>query len=921
MFDMEYKFSGSFSENCQDDAVPAKLKALVNMILEGPNIKDQTENDNKSAGLTIAQLLMFNSVKHHRKGGVKSRMARHMRNRETPFPIYLSLTIHAHTRSRELIDNLHSYGLCIGYNRLLTISTELGNMVSNFYNDQNMVCPPQLKSGVFTTGAMDNIDHNPSARSSKDSFHGTAISLTQHPTMTVHGEERGVTATYDNTTIGTNIRPLPSLYSEVPPAGLDVAEYTVPKVQGDVSPGSDLVIAVLVEEQKWLEKVNALHDQEPLNVTECISWAGHHATSNKIPVRPKCISALLPLFHEQAHTVAMIRHSMTLMEQDIQHLNPGQIPVFTVDQPLYALAKQTQWRWPDLYGEDRFVVVLGGLHIEMALFKVLGGWLEGSGWTSVLVQANITTSGRANSMLEGGHVTRTRWAHQVTAASLSVLQRDAYNQYTGMHPIDDIPLTFGEWCKAQSDAHPQFRYWNMTISLELLVMQFVRSLREANFKLYVESLGQLAPWFFAMDRTHYSRWVPVHIRDMTQLENTHPSVYRQFVQGNFTVQKTARAFSSMALDQNHEQLNEVIKGDGGAVGLTENPAALLRWMIAGPEIARLVNEFDEHCVGNSAKHHEQSVGVQAEFRKDVFELTGVVQDMGNPFLDDGDDLVTLDTKVVMDSSLIQTLQTIESIGQAQYEEFVQERLVQCEKPLTDTIPKNNLALFVTTPKKFQSRSQHQVASLKTNCALFSRLYISCQSRSGNLTEFFAHENQACPPSLSNMGSLRHCTKSDLVRCLQTTTPDKVVPDCDPVVDAEVLDGSAIIHMLSPKGVRTNFNEYAMSVFMPYIRRRLQNVNRLDIVWDRYIKNSLKQSVRETRGTGQRRRVMATTPLPRNWQSFLQVDSNKEELFNFLAGHIGRETPPDGKELGVHLWHRCEMHARRQGHDSTRAMLT
>ena len=48
----------------------------------------------------------------------------------------------------------------------------------------------------------------------------------------------------------------------------------------------------------------------------------------------------------------------------------------------------------------------------------------------------------------------------------------------------------------------------------------------------------------------------------------------------------------MALDQNHEQLNDVINGDGWAVGLTENPVALLRWMIADPEIATLVEKFD-----------------------------------------------------------------------------------------------------------------------------------------------------------------------------------------------------------------------------------------------------------------------------------------------------------------------------------------
>ncbi|KAI0236903.1 hypothetical protein LSAT2_012549 [Lamellibrachia satsuma] len=86
-------------------------------------------------------------------------------------------------------------------------------------------------------------------------------------------------------------------------------------------------------------------------------------------------------------------------------------------------------------------------------------------------------------------------------------------------------------------------------------------------------IGKLATWFFAMDRTHYSRWVSFHMRDMIRLKDTHPSVYRQFAQDHFTVPKTGHT-SSMALHQTHEQLNEVIKGDGGGggVGLTENPA-------------------------------------------------------------------------------------------------------------------------------------------------------------------------------------------------------------------------------------------------------------------------------------------------------------------------------------------------------------
>ena len=45
----------------------------------------------------------------------------------------------------------------------------------------------------------------------------------------------------------------------------------------------------------------------------------------------------------------------------------------------------------------------------------------------------------------------------------------------------------------------------------------------------------------------------------------------------------------MAIYQAHEQNYAVVKGDYGAVGLTENPNALHCWMLSGPELARLVN--------------------------------------------------------------------------------------------------------------------------------------------------------------------------------------------------------------------------------------------------------------------------------------------------------------------------------------------
>ncbi|KAI0226538.1 hypothetical protein LSAT2_022958, partial [Lamellibrachia satsuma] len=80
---------------------------------------------------------------------------------------------------------------------------------------------------------------------------------------------------------------------------------------------------------------------------------------------------------------------------------------------------------------------------------------------------------------------------------------------------------------------------------------------------------------------------------MTELPIKHPDVFRTFRVGSFTVQKTKKVFSTIAIDQAHEQNNACIKVDGGAVGLTDNPCALLRWMVAGPEVARATEEFQD----------------------------------------------------------------------------------------------------------------------------------------------------------------------------------------------------------------------------------------------------------------------------------------------------------------------------------------
>jgi hypothetical protein len=64
---------------------------------------------------------------------------------------------------------------------MMQISADLGNSVCAQFEKDGLVCPSKLRKSLFTTASVDNIDHNPSSRTAKDSFHGTAISLTHHP--------------------------------------------------------------------------------------------------------------------------------------------------------------------------------------------------------------------------------------------------------------------------------------------------------------------------------------------------------------------------------------------------------------------------------------------------------------------------------------------------------------------------------------------------------------------------------------------------------------------------------------------------------------------------------------------------------------------------------------------------------------------
>lgn len=900
MFVSTHQFEGSFPQNCQVNAVPKSLLALVSMILEGPSITAQSLMPQVPAATEIAQLLVFNSVKKVRCLSMQATgqtAVRHNKQCETPLPLYIGLLLHAETRKKSLINKFAERGLSVSYDRILSITSNLATEACTKYHQQQAVYPSILQSGVFTVAAVDNIDHNPSSTTATAALHGTAISLQQPANLPFKSFiQTNLRENGNNSRLAT----LPLSYTVIPPVSVSGKSPIIPECMGEVRGSCQCLTSALISETCWLNavKIAANMGEEVRSPNNWISWSAYHA-HNAVNTIPACttLMGMLPLFRESSNSIAMIRHSMDIIKTAVSHLNADQTPVITFDQPLYTLAKTIQWNWPSIYGEDKFVIMLGGLHTEMAALKAVGSFLKGSGWVETLSDAGVTTPGTAESFLTASHVRRTRHMHEVTAAGLHILQHTAYESYVQISTDEQNVLSFDKWCEEQAAKQPQFAYWSLVKQFELDILIFVRSIRTSNFKLYVDSLTKLIPWFFTFDRTHYARWLPIHVRDMMSLSGKHNDVLQQFLLGNFTAKKSLRAFSAMSFDQAHEQLNAAIKGDGGAIGLTENEQTLARFMITSPEIARLIDEFenDSYSGVTDSKHHEQTASAQRTFISQLNDFVVTVKNMGNPFEDDSGQLSTLHSKEVVVLEVASKVANILEIGKLQYDAFVSDRLINRTVNISEPLKRNNVLPFDHKVSRTAPKLKSKMLSLKNDLVLFSRLYIACQTRNGSLDEFFKHENQSSPPSLSSNGELNFCTKSDLLERF-----DKLVAPTDHIVldgCAVIIDGAAIVQMLKPGSV-TTFAEYAELAFLPFLRTQLSHASRLDVVWDRYDINSLKNSTRSLRGVGVRRRVTPSTPLPKNWQSFMCDSANKTELFQFLSECVSKMTIDSGKQIIV-----------------------
>jgi len=125
---------------------------------------------------------------------------------------------------------------------------------------------------------------------------------------------------------------------------------------------------------------------------------------------------------------------------------------------------------------------------------------------------------------------------------------------------------------------------------------------------------------------------------------------------------------------------------------------------------------NQHKGVSKNRHHEQAKRFQLKFK--TCELVDVIEEMGNHFAEDSNNILKLNSKELADIAVVDAVRVAERKGQEQNKQFVAEKM-QGTKSITACLKRNKLPLFKTAPIRGQSKTK---LTEKLLCTVFQTLH-------------------------------------------------------------------------------------------------------------------------------------------------------------------------------------------------------
>jgi len=785
-----WHFAGSMSyEN------PPMVAFFLKQLLFGTNSKMVCEKRDDAVNKTISivsQILVQNvrtnrQVKHKPKSDVGF-----VTNIHTPLSVGLALCVHNKVRSKELVNHLSDLHIGTSYKGLIELEKRVECAVVERMSATGGYCLPQfVKKGRSIFFAVDNIDFLEATCDGQNTLHGTVVVVNQEDTnggefinkpLQIPDKVSCVKQAFiyhQDITIDPKPIKFPSFvfdsrtgllkrYNIMDRAWMLASHFGI-----ESKTSEDTNINTQEDSRMEATETEESSDAEEWPTTTQEQTSHTHSTkklvmptwsaTNSLIMQMKDVElsktnseVVAPLFR-QAPTDYATLYTVLELTQNISAvvMGPDRKTVITLDLDLYERAIKIQ----STQENTNWVLRAGELHICFAALHAIGKYVEESGLDNIAVEKGIYSPTTLRQIFGGKAFKRGVEYHMVNALACYKLRFQQISSTSptgpltekcqqlreGLHNRDRKSVdVFDDICEQYSQSiepamtcsdGSEVGTFLVTYTQQVeCLLNIIRACRQGDWEEYLAALDKQIKYFFAHDLYKYARLMPLHLAQMNELQTQSPETWKALKEGDFCVKKTGTPFANLFVDQTLEQEIRRLKVVGGITGLTQNESALNRFLLATPELTRIVTEF-QHRYSSAAdatsKEHYQLTGTIAlriannaeKIRCGIEEHCG-----GSPFVDQKP-LVNLVSMMAIPDAAKNDILNRDEKGQARYEEFVRYRMTDgSQASLWDRVEKLNLKTYSTLLKKATIAVGNKVVKLREDRQLLARFLVIQQSR-------------------------------------------------------------------------------------------------------------------------------------------------------------------------------------------------
>ena len=375
-----------------------------------------------------------------------------------------------------------------------------------------------------------------------------------------------------------------------------------------------------------------------------------------------------------------------------------------MNQALYAKATEVAWKQQLRF--ENIQLMMGNFHVICNMLSIIGKLFGDAGLRDLAVESGVIAEGSVDKALDGKQYNRGVRLHKLTYEALMRLAWKGFIEWMEINHIPDLPH-LDETLRLVMDLHDDScfttlessrndgscqrilhllrcyldilrndsghlaTFWMMYVDMVEILLGLIRADREGDWHLHLACIRDMIPWCFAMDKTNYSRYLPVYYAQMTQLDKTCPDLHAHFMNGGFSVQlRQANPFAKIAIDQTVEEtVNKDTQTSGGTKGFSLKPSALTRFYLTAEHRAEALRQLRD-LIETSGQSQEGLVHTDLQpsrVKRDEEDVASIVDmlenNWTNPFSNQPSDLVSLSTGAAATPAITSDLLKAKSKGE------------------------------------------------------------------------------------------------------------------------------------------------------------------------------------------------------------------------------------------------------------------